>query len=48
MPDLGRHAVEVLSAYAVSLVILAGIVLLSWLQARRSRAALAAAEARNG
>jgi heme exporter protein D len=48
MPDLGNYAAEVLGAYAVTLALLAGIVALSWLQARRSRAALAEAEARNG
>ncbi len=32
MPDLGKYAAEVLSAYAVSLAILGGIV---WLSIRR-------------
>ena len=40
MPDLGQYAVEVLSAYAVSIVLLAGIVSLSWRRYVRVRAAL--------
>ncbi len=41
MPDLGKYAVEVLSAYGISLALLAGIV---WLSVRRSRAVKAALE----
>ncbi len=37
MPDLGKYAVEVLAAYGVTLVLLAGIVALSLYQARRSK-----------
>jgi len=44
MPELGKYSVEVLSAYGVSIVLLAGIVLLSWVQARRARAELAKLE----
>ncbi len=44
MPDLGSYAAEVLSAYAVALVLLAGIVLLTWWQSRRAKAALARLE----
>ncbi len=40
MPDLGQYAVEVLSAYAVSIVLLATIVGLSWRRYVRVRAAL--------
>lgn len=40
MPDLGKYAEAVLSAYAVSLVLLAGIVMLSLWAGRRARAAL--------
>jgi heme exporter protein D len=47
MPDLGRYAVEVLSAYAVSIGLLAGIVAISVARARRVRRALDEAEARN-
>lgn len=36
MPDLGKYAVEVLSAYAVSLLLLAGLM---WLSLRRGKAA---------
>ncbi len=46
MPDLGRYAAEVLSAYAVSLVLLAGIVAQSLWRARRVARALEAAERR--
>jgi len=40
MPDLGKYAVEVLSAYGASLVILAGIVLISLRRYGRVKAAL--------
>ena len=40
MPDLGKYAVEVLSAYGVSLVLLAGVVSLVWLRGRRVKRAL--------
>jgi heme exporter protein D len=46
MPDLGRYAVEVMSAYAVSIALLAGIVALSVARARRVRRELDDAEAR--
>lgn len=44
MPDLGKYATEVLSAYAVSLLLLLAIVVASVMSARRARAALDAAE----
>ena len=44
MPDLGDYAAPVLSAYAISLLLLAGIVILSFVQARRMRRHLAEAE----
>ena len=44
MPDLGTYAVEVLSAYAVSILLLLGIVGLSWRRYVRVRAALERAE----
>ena len=47
MPDLGQYAYEVTLAYVGSIALLAGIVVLSWRQARRSRQALDEAEARN-
>ena len=46
MPDLGAYAAEVLSAYAVTGVLLAGILGLSLWQARRASARLAEMERR--
>lgn len=46
MPDLGTYAVEVLSAYAVSLGLLAVIVGVSVLRGKRIKRALEQAEAR--
>lgn len=40
MPDLGSYAFEVISAYIVSIVLLAVIVALSWRRYIRVRAAL--------
>ncbi|PWE34453.1 heme exporter protein CcmD [Maritimibacter sp. 55A14] len=38
MPELGKYAVEVLSAYAVSILLIAGLVALSlWRSARMRR-----------
>jgi heme exporter protein D len=37
MPDLGKYAVEVLSAYGISLVLLLGITGLSWRRFRSVR-----------
>jgi heme exporter protein D len=45
MPDLGAYAGAVLSAYAVSLVLLAGLVVLSLRRARKAREALERMEA---
>jgi heme exporter protein D len=47
VPDLGIYAVEVLSAYAVSIALLAGLVGLSLRRYARVRAALEQAE-KNG
>ena len=44
MPDLGKYAFDVLAAYGVSLVILAGIVWLSLWQGARARKRLEEAE----
>ncbi|MFQ1700618.1 heme exporter protein CcmD [Loktanella agnita] len=44
MPDLGNYAVEVLSAYAVSIALLAVLIGLSWRRYMRVRAALARVE----
>lgn len=48
MPDLGKYAVEVMSAYGVSLLLLAGLVALSLWRAARVRAELRRIEARRG
>ena len=47
MPELGKYATEVLSAYAGSAVLLAGLVVLSLWKSARVRRALAEAEARS-
>ncbi len=46
IPDLGRYAFEVTLAYGVSLGLIAGVVLLSVLRARRVARDLDAAEGR--
>ncbi len=46
MPDLGKYADAVLSAYAVSLVLIALLVLLTLRKGRRARAELNEIEAR--
>ncbi|SFE17798.1 heme exporter protein CcmD [Roseivivax sediminis] len=46
MPDLGKYAVTVLSAYGVSLVLIAALVGASLWRARRVRAALRKVETR--
>jgi heme exporter protein D len=46
MPDLGPYATYVVLAYAVSLALLAALVLLSLWQGRRVKRQLAEAEAR--
>ena len=46
MPDLGKYAVEVLSAYAVSLVLLAALIALTLRRGRAARAALREVEER--
>lgn len=48
MPDLGQYAVEVLSAYAVTILPLLAIVIASVWKARRTRARLDDAETRRG
>jgi heme exporter protein D len=48
MPDLATHAGTVLGAYAVTLVLIALIVGLSWARAVRVRRRLAAIESRAG
>ena len=46
MPDLGKYAFEVTLAYAGSLILLFGIVWLSWAQARTSKRRLDDTEGR--
>jgi heme exporter protein D len=46
MPELGKYAVWVLSSYAVSAVLLGGLILWVGVRARRTRRALDQAEAR--
>lgn len=46
IPDLGKYAVTVLSAYGASLALLLAIVAASWQGARASRRRLAEAERR--
>jgi heme exporter protein D len=48
MPELGKYAGAVLSAYGISLFLLFALIGLSWARARRMKAALAAVEAKNG
>ena len=48
MPDLGKYADAVLSAYAVSIVLLVGIVVLTLWRGRRVRAEMDAVEKRSG
>ena len=48
MPDLGKYAETVLSAYAVSIVLIIALVGLSLWRAARVRRALAAQEERMG
>ncbi|MGG7644457.1 heme exporter protein CcmD [Rhodovulum sp. YNF3179] len=46
MPDLGKYAVEVLSAYAVSILLIVGIVALSLARSARIRRQLREIEER--
>lgn len=48
MPDLGKYATEVLSAYGVSIVILVLIVWQSFARARKVKAELDRVEGDNG
>jgi len=44
LPDLGKYALPVLSAYASMIVLILGLVLLSLKRAKQSKATLAALE----
>lgn len=46
MPDLGKYAVEVLGSYAATMMLIAGLVALSFWQRARVKRALAEVEAR--
>lgn len=46
LPDLGKYAASVLGSYAVTLLLLAGLILLSLRRARRVKRQLEAQEAR--
>ena len=46
MPDLGKYADTVLSAYAVTIALMLGIVVLSLVKGRRVRAQLQSVEER--
>lgn len=46
MPDLGKYAAEVLTAYGVTFVLIGGLIWLSLAQARRAKSRLAEAEER--
>ncbi len=48
MPELGKYAVEVLSAYGVSLLLLAALLGLTLRRGRAARRALERAEAETG
>ncbi|MEM9523989.1 MAG: heme exporter protein CcmD [Pseudomonadota bacterium] len=48
MPDLGKYAADVLSAYAVSVALIVGLVVLSLRQAGRARRALEQREGHDG
>lgn len=37
MPDLGKYAVEVLLAYAVTIALVLGLVVVSWRQSAKAR-----------
>ncbi|MFB2530912.1 heme exporter protein CcmD [Paracoccus sp. p4-l81] len=47
LPDLGKYAGPVLWAYAISILLILGLVALSLIRAARVRRALAAQEARH-
>ena len=46
MPDLGKYAFAIYSAYGISLTLLGALVLQSWIRSKAVKARLEAAEAR--
>ena len=47
MPDLGKYAAAVLSAYGVSIVLILGLIAMSVIRSRRVKADLEEVEARS-
>jgi len=45
MPELGEYALDVFMAYGASLVLLIGLIVVSWRQSKAVKAALNKAEA---
>jgi len=48
MPELGKYAFAVLTSYGGTLILLAGIIALSWVQSRAAKWRLEIAERSNG
>ena len=46
MPELGKYGGAVLGSWGVTLALLAGLILLTWVQSRKAKAKLDAIEAR--
>lgn len=46
MPDLGNYAFSVLSAYGASIVLVAALIGVTWVQSRRAKARLSEIERR--
>lgn len=46
MPDLGKYQAEVLASYAVTVVLLLGLLAISWIKGRRVAKALREVEER--
>ncbi len=46
MPELGKYAGAVLSAWGLTLVLIAALILLTWVQSRKAKRDLDAIEAR--
>ncbi len=44
MPDLGKYAFTVLSAYGATIVLLAALIAVTWVQSRRAKSRLAEIE----
>ena len=44
MPDLGKYAVDVMLAYGATAILMAGLIFATYLQSKRAKAKLEAAE----